>query len=109
MYLAVLDVAISVVLLKESEDGGQRPVFFVSISLADVETRYSHLEQAALALRIAAKKLRSYFQPHPVMVLNNLILRSTIHKFPKTCSSSSNWWTLSVDPGHVIPLSRGSC
>ena len=44
IYLAVSDIAVSVVLFKEGEDGRQRPVFFVSKSLADAETRYSHLE-----------------------------------------------------------------
>ena len=55
-------------------------MFFVSKSLADVETRYSHLEQAALALWIVAKMLHPYFQAHPIVVLTNLPLRSTIHK-----------------------------
>ena len=55
-------------------------MFFVSKSLADAETKYSHLEQAALALRVATKKLRLYFQAHPIMVLTNLPLQSTIHK-----------------------------
>ena len=57
VYLAVSDTAISAALFKENEERKQRPVFFVSKSLADAETRYNHLEQAALALRIAAKKL----------------------------------------------------
>ena len=47
IYLAVSDTTLSVALFKENEDGKQRPVFFVSKSLADAETRYSHLEQAA--------------------------------------------------------------
>ena len=80
VYLAVSDVAVSVALFKGNEDGKQRPMFFVSNSLADVETRYSHLEQATLALRIAAKKLRPYFQAHPIVVLTDLPLRSTINK-----------------------------
>ena len=137
MYLAVSDVAVSVVLFKEGEDGRQKPVFFVNKSLANVETRYNHLEQAALAFRMAAKKLRPYFQAHPIVVLTNLPLHSTIHKpdlsgrkacwaielseygilykprlakkgqvladflaevpQPVTGSTSSIWWTLSVD------------
>ena len=80
MYLTVSDIAVSVVLFKEGEDGRQRPVFFVSKSLADAETRYSHLEEAALALRTAAKKLCPYFQAHPIVVLTNLPIQSTIHK-----------------------------
>ena len=70
----------SAALFKENADARQRPVFFVSKSLADAETRYIHLEQAALALRVATKKLLPYFQAHPIVVLTNLPLRSTIHK-----------------------------
>ena len=80
MYLSVLDVVVSVVLFKEGKDGRQRPVFFIRKSLANAETKYNHLEQTALALRIAAKKLRPYIQAHPIMVLTNLPLGSTIHK-----------------------------
>ena len=72
MYLVVSDIVVSVVLFKQGEDGRQRPVFFVSKSLADAETRYSHIEQAALALWTATKKLCSYFQAHPIVVLTNL-------------------------------------
>ena len=50
VYLAVSDVSVSAALFKEDENKKQRPVFIVSKSLADAETRYSHLEQAALAL-----------------------------------------------------------
>ena len=80
MYLVVFVIAVSVVLFKEGEDGRQRPMLFVSKSLADAETRYNHLEQAALSLRTIAKKLCLYFQAHPIVVLTNLPLRSTIHK-----------------------------
>ena len=80
MYLAVSNVTVSVVLFKEGEDGSQRPVFFVSNSLANVETRYNNLEQVALALQIAAMKLCPYFQAHPIVLLTNLPLQSTIHK-----------------------------
>ena len=64
VYLTVSDVAVSAALFKENADGRQRPVFFVSKSLADVETRYNHLEQVALALWVGTKKLCSYFQAH---------------------------------------------
>ena len=90
VYLAVSDIAVSVALFKENEDGKQRPVFFVRKSLADAETRYNHLEQTALALRIAAKKLRPYFQAHSIVVLTDLPLRSTIHK-PDLLGRMAHW------------------
>ena len=89
VYLAVSDVVVSAALFKENADGRQRPMFFVSKSLADVETRYSHLEQAALALRVATKKFRPYFQAHPIMVLTNP-LRNTIHK-PDLSGRMDRW------------------
>ena len=55
-------------------------MFFVSKSLTDAETRYDHLEQAALVLRVATKKLCPYFQTHLIVMLTDLPLRSTIHK-----------------------------
>ena len=77
-------------LFKEDEDRKQRPVFFVSKFLANAETRYIHLEQAALALRVATKKLCLYFQAHPIVVLTNLPLQSTIHK-PDFSGSMARW------------------
>ena len=65
-------------------------VFFVSKSLTDAENRYTHLERAALALRIAAQKLCPYFQAHPVVVLIDLPLRGTIHK-PDLSGRMASW------------------
>ena len=77
LYLAVLEASVSVTLFKEDENQKQRPIFFVSKSLSEVETRYTRLEQAALALYVEAKKLCPYFQAHPVVVLMNPSLQST--------------------------------
>ena len=65
-------------------------MFFINKSLANAETRYTHLEHATLALRMAAKKLRPYFQAHPIVVLTNLPLRSTIHK-PDFSGRMTRW------------------
>ena len=80
LYLAVSDVSVSANLFKEDENRKQRPMFFLSKSLSMADTRYTRLEQAVLALRVAAKKLHPYFEAHPIIILANLLLRSTIHK-----------------------------
>ena len=90
LYLATSDIAVSAALFKECGDTKLRPVFFVSKSLTDAETRYTHLERAALALRTAAQKLRPYFQAHPVVVLTDLPLRGTIHK-PDLSGRMAHW------------------
>ena len=80
----------SVAQFKEDENKKKRTVFFVSKYLADAETQYSHLEQAALALRVATKKLCPYFQAHPIVVLTDLPLRSSIHK-PDLSRRMARW------------------
>ena len=90
LYLAASDIAVSAVLFNEYEDAKLRPAFFVSKSLADAETRYTHLEQAALALQTAAQKLRPYSQAHPVVVLTDLPLQGTIYK-PDLSGRMARW------------------
>ncbi|RVX01474.1 hypothetical protein CK203_017417 [Vitis vinifera] len=58
MYLAVSEWAISAVLFRCPSPKEQKPIYYVSRALADVETRYSKMELTALALRSAAQKLR---------------------------------------------------
>nr|CAN79683.1 hypothetical protein VITISV_011289 [Vitis vinifera] len=80
MYLAVSEWAISAVLLRCPSPKEQKPIYYVSRALADVETRYSKMELTALALQSAAQKLRPYFQAHPVIVLTDQPLRNILHK-----------------------------
>ncbi|RVW85664.1 Retrovirus-related Pol polyprotein from transposon 17.6 [Vitis vinifera] len=65
MYLAVSEWAISAVLFRCPSPKEQKPIYYVSRALADVETRYSNMELTVLALRSAAQKLRPYFQALP--------------------------------------------
>jgi len=45
-----------------------KPVYFVSRVLQDVETRYQMIENVALALVHASKRLQLYFQSHEIIV-----------------------------------------
>ncbi|KAH9715068.1 hypothetical protein KPL71_020894 [Citrus sinensis] len=65
LYLAGSDRAVSSVLVRE-EEGVQYPIYYTSKALLDAETRYPPLEKWALALVVAARKLRPYFQAFPV-------------------------------------------
>lgn len=53
VYLAVSEVAVSAVLIRESK-GTQSPIYYFSKTLVDVEMRYSHMEKLALALVITS-------------------------------------------------------
>ena len=52
----------------------------MSKALLDAETRYTELEKLALALFMVAKKLRPYFQCHPIIVLTTFPLKTVLHK-----------------------------
>ena len=61
MYLAVSNHAVSLMLVRQHE-GIQRPVYYLSKTLVDAETRYLPLENMALALVHAIRKLPYYLQ-----------------------------------------------
>ena len=89
-YLTASYITVSATFFKECEDAKLRPVFFVSKSLTDAETRYTHLEQTVFALRTTSQKLRPYFKAHPVVVLTDLPLWGTIHK-PDLSGRMARW------------------
>ena len=61
LYLAVSSYTVSAVLVKDL-GGDQYLVYYISKSLFDSETRYSHLENLILALVMASTKLKHYFE-----------------------------------------------
>lgn len=61
IYLSVSSNAVSVVLVKDL-NGDQHPIYYVSKSLPDPETRYSYLENLILSLVTTSTKLRHYFE-----------------------------------------------
>ena len=67
LYLSAFEHAISSVLVRD-EGAVQTPIYYVSKAFQDGETRYSEIEKLALALFIAAIKLRPYFQAHIILV-----------------------------------------
>ncbi|XP_027166642.1 uncharacterized protein LOC113766677 [Coffea eugenioides] len=79
IYLAAWEEADSAVLVRE--DGKvQRPVYYVSRALQGAEPRYTMIERYVLALVHAARKLRSYFQAHPVVVMTDQPLKQILSK-----------------------------
>ena len=60
LYLSVMDNTLSVVLVQE-EDKSQRPIYFASKTFQGAKIRYQKIEKLALALMMAARKLRLYF------------------------------------------------
>ncbi|XP_065035979.1 uncharacterized protein LOC135671747 [Musa acuminata AAA Group] len=80
LYLAVSRHAVSSVLVKEIS-GDQLPVYYVSHMLSGPKERYPPIEKLALALVLSARKLRPYFQAHPIEVITDQPLRLVLSKF----------------------------
>lgn len=79
LYLAFLEHAVSGVLVRE-EGRKQYPIYYISKSLLDAETRYNKLEKLALALVTAARKLCPNFQAHQVVVVTSFPIKAVLHK-----------------------------
>ncbi|GJX63715.1 reverse transcriptase domain-containing protein [Tanacetum coccineum] len=62
--------AISAVLMTE-RGAVQMPIYFVSCALQGPELNYTLIEKLVLSLVFAAKRLRRYFQAHPIAVITD--------------------------------------
>ncbi|GKV49152.1 hypothetical protein SLEP1_g55918 [Rubroshorea leprosula] len=93
LYLGISDEAISTVLVRE-EAKQQKPIYYISSVLHGAELRYPIVEKAALAVVTSAKKLRPYFQSHPIIVLTDQPLRQILQK--PECSGRLIKWAVEL-------------
>ncbi|XP_020689428.2 uncharacterized protein LOC110104595, partial [Dendrobium catenatum] len=87
--MAVSSQAISSVLIR-MDDSIQRPVYYISKILSDVEMRYPLADKTALALVFSARKLRPYFQAHTIRIYTNLPLKNILQK-PEASGRLIKW------------------
>ncbi|GKV25870.1 hypothetical protein SLEP1_g35251 [Rubroshorea leprosula] len=93
LYLGISDEAISSVLVKE-ETKQQKPIYYISSVLHGAKLRYPIAEKAALAVVTSARKLRPYFQSHPIIVLTDQPLRQILQK--RKCSGRLIKWAVEL-------------
>ena len=67
-YIAVASHAVSLVLI-QVDDGVQKPIYYMSKSLHEVEVHYLLLEKDILVVVHATRKLPHFFQAHTVVIL----------------------------------------
>ena len=89
IYLAITEVAASAVLIRE-EEGVQKAVYYVSKRLIGAELKYPPIERLAYCLILASRKLRPYFQAHPITVLTDQPLRQVLQK-PEAAGRLLKW------------------
>ncbi|KAL1204628.1 putative mitochondrial protein [Cardamine amara subsp. amara] len=68
LYISVSQHAVSGVIVREDR-GDKWLIYYISKNLTGPETHYTMMEKLALAVVVFARKLRPYFQSHPIEVL----------------------------------------
>lgn len=89
MYIAISNSAISSVLVTE-RDQNQKPIFYFSKVLQGAENAYPPLEKLAFAVIMSARKLKPYFQTHPIKIPTKYPLLQTLRK-PDISGRISKW------------------
>ena len=89
LYLAVSDFSTSAVLVRDKERV-QHLVYYCSRALSGAEERYPRMEKLILALVIATRKLRPYFQAHTIEVPTEYPMKQVLHK-PETSGRLMKW------------------
>ncbi|KAK1664246.1 hypothetical protein QYE76_052405 [Lolium multiflorum] len=74
LYIAATNRVVSVVLVVERKEAGkeqpvQRPVYYLSEVLSQSKQNYPHYQKVTYGVYMAAKKLKHYFQEHPIKVV----------------------------------------
>jgi hypothetical protein len=68
----------------------QKPVYFVSTVLRDARERYTMQQKLLYTLLITSRKLRHYFQGHPIKVVTDRPLE-TILRNPNVTERVAEW------------------
>ncbi|GKE09317.1 reverse transcriptase domain-containing protein [Tanacetum coccineum] len=77
VYMSASHEAISAILMTE-RGTVQMSVYFISRALQGPELNYTPMEKLVLALVFAAKRLRRYFQAHPIVVITDQPIKQII-------------------------------
>jgi len=89
VYITATNHTVSAALVQDI-GGTQHPVYFVSRTLQDPETRYQMVEKLAQSLVHAARRLRPYFQNHNIIIKTDYPIQKILQK-PDLAGRMSSW------------------
>nr|GEW32594.1 reverse transcriptase domain-containing protein [Tanacetum cinerariifolium] len=89
VYLAATKEAVSAILMTERE-AKKMPIYFVSRALRGPKVNYTSMEKLVLALVHASKRLKRYFQAHPIIVVTDQPIKQVLSR-PKVTGRLQKW------------------
>ncbi|GJS37028.1 reverse transcriptase domain-containing protein [Tanacetum coccineum] len=89
VYLAAAKEMVSAVLMTERE-AKQMPIYFVSRALRGPKVNYTSMEKLVLALVHASKRLKRYFQAHPIIVITDQPIQQVLSR-PNVAGMLQKW------------------
>ena len=104
LYVATNSRAISVAVVVERKETGkeypvQRPVYYISEVLIKSKRRYPHWQKLVYGVFMASRKLKHYFQGHPITVVSSAPLGDIIQN-----REATGWiakWEIDLRPHNL--------
>jgi len=98
LYVAATTQVISAAIVVERQEEGhalpiQRPVYFISDVLSETKTQYPQIQKLLYAVILARRKLRHYFEAHPVTVVSSFPLGEIVHNGRSRVGLPSGQWS----------------
>jgi ribonuclease HI len=95
LYVAATTQVVSAVIVVERTEERhalpvQRPVYYISEVLSETKARYPQVQKLLYAVVLARRKLRHYFEAHPVTVLSSFPLGEIIQN-PDAAGRIDKW------------------
>src|SRR3954465_13058055 len=104
LYISSKNRAVRVVVVVERMEADkehplQRPVYYVSEVLTSSKQRYPHWQKLFLGVFLASRKLKHYFQEHPITVVSSAPLADIIQNREATGRIAK--WAIELGAYHI--------